>query len=134
MYIEPLRLEAGEPVGDGLERLTDRVEMVQPFLETEGGEVVGTEFVAQEGREFLILFEEGALEVGPEDMMAMLDLIDDGGQLAAVPAVQASAEDLGNLIGGESAQAEFATSLEQLVDGEVPLEIKLRQYSIWLMA
>jgi len=123
--IEPLRLEAGEPVGDGLERLTDRVEMVQPFLEAEVGEVVGAEFVAQESREFLILFEAGALEVGAEDMMAMLDLIDDGGQLAAVPAVQAGAEDLGNLIGGESPQAEFATSLEQLVDGEVPLENKV---------
>jgi hypothetical protein len=32
-------------------------------------------------------------------MMAMLDLIDDGSELAAVPAVQAGAEDLGNLVG-----------------------------------
>ena len=58
-------------------------------------------------------------------MMAMLDLIDDGGELAAVPAVQAGAEDLGNLVGGEPPQAEFATSLEQLVDGKVPLENKV---------
>jgi hypothetical protein len=49
-------------------------------------------------------------------MMAMLDLIDYGGQLAAVPAVQAGAEDRGNLIGGEPPQAQFTTSLEQLVD------------------
>ena len=42
-------------------------------------------------------FEEVALEVGAEDMMAMLDLIDDGGELAAVPAVQAGAEYCGNL-------------------------------------
>ena len=62
MDIEPLRLEAGEPVGDGLERLTDRVEMVQPFLETEVGKVVGTEFVAQEHRELLILPENGIAE------------------------------------------------------------------------
>jgi hypothetical protein len=34
-------------------------------------------------------------------MMAMLDLIDDGGELAAVPAVQAGAEYCGNLVGGE---------------------------------
>jgi hypothetical protein len=132
--IEPLRLEAGETVGDGLERLTDCIEMVQAFLETKVAEVVGAEFVAQEGREFLILLEEGALEVGAEDMMAMLDLIDDGGELAAVPAVQAGAEDRGNLVGGEPPQAEFTTSLEQLVDGKVTLENKLRQYSIWLMA
>ena len=38
--VEPLRLEAGETVGDGSEGLTDRIEMVQPFLETEIGEVL----------------------------------------------------------------------------------------------
>src|SRR5580658_895792 len=112
-------------VGDGLERLTDRIEMVQPFLETEVGEVVGAQFVAQESRELFILLEEGALEIGAEDMMAVLDLIDDGGELAAVPAVQAGAEDLGNLVGGEPPQAEFATSLEQLADGKVALENKV---------
>jgi hypothetical protein len=31
----------------------------------------------------------------------MLDLIDHGSELAAVPAVQAGAEDLGNLVGGK---------------------------------
>ena len=76
-------------------------------------------------RKVEILLEEGALEVGAEDMMAMLDLIDDGGKLAAVPAVQAGAEYCGNLVGGEPPQAEFTTSLEQLVDGKVALENKV---------
>jgi hypothetical protein len=31
----------------------------------------------------------------------MLDLIDDGGELAPHPAVQAGSEDRGNLVGGE---------------------------------
>jgi len=123
--VEPLRLESGETVGDGLERLTDRIEMVQPFLETEVGEVVGAEFVAEESRELFILLKEGAFEIGAKDMMAMLDLIDNGSELAAVPAVQAGAEDLGNLVGGEPPQAEFTTSLEQLVDGKVTLENKV---------
>ena len=99
--------------------------MVQPFLETEVGEVVGAEFVAEESRELFLLLEEGALEIGTEDMMAMLDMIDDGSELAAVPAVQAGAEDLGNLVGGKPPQAEFTTSLEQLVDGKVALENKV---------
>src|SRR5260370_12778671 len=122
--VEPLCLEAGKTVGDGLERLTDRIEMVQPFLETEIGEVVGAEFVAQESRELFILLEEGALEIGAEDMMAMLDLIDDGGELAAVPAVQAGAEDLGHLFCGGAPPAAVTTSLEQLVDGQVSPEKK----------
>jgi len=38
-------------------------------------------------------------EIDPEHMMAMCDLIDDGVKLAAVLAVQAGAEDLGDLVG-----------------------------------
>ena len=54
--VEPLRLEAGEAGGDGLEALAHGVEMVQSLLETEIGEVVGDQFVAQEGGE---LFASG---------------------------------------------------------------------------
>ena len=39
--VEPLRLEAGEAAGDGLEGVANRFETVQAFLETEVGEVVG---------------------------------------------------------------------------------------------
>src|SRR5271170_4241159 len=120
--VEPLRLEAGEAGGDGLEALAHGVEMVQSLLETEIGEVIGDQFVAQEGGELFVLLQEGVFEVGAEDMMAVLDAIDDGGQLAAHRAVQARAKDLGDLIGGQSPQAELAAAFEQLVDGEVALE------------
>src|SRR5689334_10358920 len=120
--IEPLRLEASEASGDGLEALAHGIEMVQSLLETEIGEVVGDQLVAQEGRELFILLQERVLEVGAEDMMAVLDAIDDGGQLAAHVAVQAHAEDLGDLDGGQPPQAELAAAFEQLVDGEVALE------------
>jgi hypothetical protein len=46
--------------------------MVQPFLETEVGEVVGAEFVAEESRELFILLEEGALEIGAESCLRSL--------------------------------------------------------------
>src|ERR1700745_580067 len=120
--IEPLRLEASEASGDGLEALAHGIEMVQSLLETEIGEVVGDQLVAQEGGELFVLLQEGVFEVGAEDMMAVLDAIDDGGQLAAHVAVQAHAKDLDDLVGGQSPQAELATAFEQLVDGEVALE------------
>ena len=41
MDIEPLRLEAGKAIGDGLETLADGIEMVQSLFEPEVGEVVG---------------------------------------------------------------------------------------------
>src|SRR5438445_10981338 len=110
--VEPLRLETGEAGGDGLEALADGIEMVQSLFEAEVGEVVGDQLVAQEGRELFVLFEEGGLEVGAEDVMAVLDAIDDGGELAANPAVQAGAEDLGDLVAGQPPQAELAASAE----------------------
>jgi hypothetical protein len=76
--VEPLGLETGEPADDGLKPLADLIQVIQPLLETEVVEVVGTEFVAQEHRELLILPENGIAEVGAEDVMTVLDLIDDG--------------------------------------------------------
>ena len=54
--------------------------------------------------------------------MAMRDLIDDSGELAAVPAVEAGAQARGGLVGGEPPEAEFAAALEQLMNGKVVLE------------
>src|SRR6266550_4359211 len=120
--VEPLRLEAGEAGGDGLEALADGVEMVQSLFEAEVGEIVGDQLVAQEGGKLFVLLQEGVLEGGAEDMMAMLDAVDDGGQLAAHPAVQTRAEDLGDLVAGQPPQAEFAAAFEEFVDGKVALE------------
>ena len=122
MDVEPLRLKAGEAADDGLEFLTHLIEMVQALFETEVVEVVGAEFVAQKRQELLILPENGVPEVDPEDMMAMGDLIDGGVKLAAVLAVHAGAEDLGNLVGRQPPEAEFAASLEQLVNWKVAFE------------
>src|SRR6516165_4838122 len=55
-------------------------------------------------------------------MVAMLDLIDEGEELAAVIAAQPYAEDLGNLVGSQAPQTKFTASLEQLVDGKVAFE------------
>jgi hypothetical protein len=71
------------------------------------------------------LFEKGVLEVGAEDMMAVLDAVDDGGELAVHPAVHAGAEDLGDFVGRQPPQAELAAAFEQLVDREVTLEDKV---------
>jgi hypothetical protein len=97
--VEPLRLEGGEVAGDGLELFADRLEMVQAFLETEVVEIVGAQFVAQEGGELLVLLQERVLEIGAKDMVTMLDLIDDGGKLAGQPTMEALTEDRGDLVG-----------------------------------
>ena len=64
MDVEPLRLRRGEAVRDQQELLPDGIEVVQAFLQAEVGEVVGTDFIAQEGEEFFVLLEEGVLAVG----------------------------------------------------------------------
>src|SRR5579884_3374677 len=96
--------------------------MCQPFLEPEVGEVVGAEFVAQEGGELLVLLEEAVFPVGPKDVMARLDLLPGGVELAAQAAGEPGAEDVRDLVGGEAPQPQFARALEDFVNGEVALE------------
>jgi hypothetical protein len=78
---------------------TRAFEIVQALPEPEVLEVAGAELVAQERRELLVLLQDGVLEVGAIDIMAMLDLVDDGGELAGHLAVQSLPEDLGDLVG-----------------------------------
>src|SRR5258705_1424656 len=53
--IEPLRLEAGKAIGDGLEALADGIEMIQSLFEAEVGEVVGAQLGVQEGSALFVL-------------------------------------------------------------------------------
>src|SRR3974390_1138628 len=55
-------------------------------------------------------------------MMAMLDLVDDGGELAGDPAMEPLPEDVGDLVGCQPPQPKFTASLEQLMDREVTFE------------
>jgi len=59
-------------------------------------------------------------------MMAMLDAIDDGGQLAAHPAVQASAEDLGYLVPVKPPTGRVRSCVLRVCGWKVRLKMKLR--------
>src|SRR5215831_18633328 len=54
--------------------------------------------------------------------MAMVDRFDDGGEFRAQLFGEPHAEDLADAIGGHAPQADFATALEDFVDGEVALQ------------
>jgi hypothetical protein len=84
-----------------LEALAHGIEMVQSLLEPEIGEIIGDQLVAQKGGELFVLLQERVFEVGAEDVMTVLDAVDDGGELTAHIAVQARAEDLGDLVSGQ---------------------------------
>src|ERR1700739_4692022 len=122
MYVEALRLETGKAVRDRLKPFSHGVQMVESFLQAEVAQVIGAEFVAQVSGKLLILFEKGVLPVGAENVMAMLDLVDDLGCFAAQTFVQADTEDLTDAVGRQPPEADLATSLEDLVNGEVAFE------------
>jgi hypothetical protein len=122
MDIEGLRLEAAETVRDGLELLTDRIEVIEPLLQPEVAQVVGTEFIAQEAGELLVLFEKRMFPVRTENMMPVFDLIDDCREFPAQPLVQPDAEDLTDAVRRQPPQADLAAALEDPVDGEVAFE------------
>ena len=94
MDIERLCLESGKAVRDDLEALAHGLEMIQAFAQAEIAQIVRTEFVAEEAGELLVLFQERILPVRSEDVMSMLDLVDDGGQLSTEFLVEAHTEDL----------------------------------------
>ena len=64
-------------------------------------------------------------------MAAVFDLLDDGAELAAKLLGQADAEDLADLVCGQTPQPQLTGTLENFVNGKVRLKMKLRQYSIW---
>jgi hypothetical protein len=61
-------------------------------------------------------------EVGPEDMMAVFDLLQRGVELPLELLGDAAAEDFADLVGGESPQPDLAGALEDPVNGEAALE------------
>jgi hypothetical protein len=58
----------------------------------------------------------------PENVMPVLDLIDRHRQFSAQSLIQPDAEDLADAVGREPPQSDFATTLEDFVDGEVAFE------------
>jgi hypothetical protein len=80
---QAVAFELSEAVGEGLASCADGVEMIEPFVQAEVAQVVGAKLHAQEAGELLVLFDESALPVGAEDVMAMLDLIDGSAKLSA---------------------------------------------------
>jgi len=102
MHVQALGLEGGEAVGDGEQLVAHRSEMIEAFLQSEVGKVVGADLIAQEGGELLVLFDEGIAIVSSEDMMAVFDLFEDRVQLALHPLCNAASEDFRDLVGGQS--------------------------------
>ena len=122
MDIEPLRLMSGEAVGEDLEPFPDGVQVIETFLQPEVRQVVRTDLVAQKHGELLVLLDEGVLTVGAENMVALLDLFDDIGQLAFEPACQPDAEDLADLVRRQPPKSQLAAAFEDLMDGKMALE------------
>jgi hypothetical protein len=54
--------------------------------------------------------------------MSVFDLLDHDSQFAAQPLTQSHAEDLADAIGGQAPEADFAASLEELVDRKMTFE------------
>src|SRR6266436_711566 len=92
-----------------------------PFLRRKSARLLETSSLRRKAANFSYCLRKAFLKEA-RDMMAVLDAVDDGGQLAAHPAVQAGAEDLRDLVAGQPPQAELAAAFEEFVDGKVALE------------
>jgi hypothetical protein len=60
--------------------------------------------------------------VSTKDVVAVLDLLEDGIELGLESAVQAHTKGVRDFVRGQAPQAHLATALEELVDGKVAVE------------
>ena len=130
MDVEPLRLEAGESVGDGLELLADRLKVIQALLESEVLEIIGAELVPQECGELLVLLQEGMLEVGAIDVMAMLDRSMTAASLPEILRCSRCPKTSEILLAVSRQSPSSELRSKGLWIGKCLLKMKLRQYSI----
>ncbi len=96
--------------------------MIESLLQPEVGKIVGAEFISQEGSELFVLLDEGIFPIGAEDMMAVLDLVDDGAEFTAKPSGQPDAKNFADFVGGPPPESHFARAFEDFVNGGIPLE------------
>ena len=123
MNVEALGTEAREAIRNGLEPFADGPEMIEvAFFRPKSRRLLEQSSLHQVAGEFFVLFEKGVFPVGAEDVMAVLDLVDDGGEFPVQSLVEADTEDLADAVGGQTPQDDFAASLEDLVNGEVAFE------------
>src|SRR5437868_13474448 len=108
METEPLGLLRGKAVGDNPKPFKNCVQMIESLLEPQVRQVVRTDLVVQEHSELLVLFDEGILAVGAEDMMARFDLLHDIGQFSFEPAGYPDPEDLADLVRRQPPKSQFA--------------------------
>src|SRR5437879_11031566 len=97
-------------------------QVIPLLLQPEMEQIIGTDLITQECGELLVLFHEGMFEVGPEDMMPVLDLLQRGVEFPLQFLGDADAEDLADLVRGQPPQPNLAGAFEHAVDGEVRSE------------
>jgi hypothetical protein len=96
--------------------------MFQALLQTEAGQVVGADRVAQEGGELLVLLDPGVLPGGAEEAMPGFDPFQGGMEFPRSLVGDKAAEDLRDLVGGQPPPAHLAPALEDPGEGEVTPE------------
>jgi len=120
--IQGLCFEAVKAVRHDGELLTQTVQIFQPLVEAEVLHAVYANLHPQEGAELLVHAAHQILTVDAEYMVAVVQLVQDAVQFAAQSAVDAHSEDQGDLVSGQAQESQFAGALENLVNGEVPVE------------
>ena len=111
MDVQALCLEGGEAVGDLEELLAHGGEVVEAFLQSEIGQIVEADLIAQEGEELFVLLDECVFEVGAEDVMAVLDLLQGGVEFALQLLGEVIAKNLGDLVGGQPTYRKLSSSI-----------------------
>lgn len=115
-------LKASKPVIHRMEGLFHLGQTLQRLFEVKVRKVVAAGFNPEERAELLVLLDEGMLAICPEYVMALLDAIERRMELAVEASRKARAEELGDGIGSNGCEGQFAGTFKQTINGEVTTE------------
>lgn len=115
-------LKVSKPVIHRMEGLFHLGQTLQRLFEVKVRKVVAAGFNPEERAELLVLLDEGMLAVCPEYVMALLDAIERRMELAVEASGHAVPEELGDGIGSNGCEGQFAGTFKQTINGEVTTE------------
>ena len=85
-------------------------------------EVVAAHFASEESEKLLVLLDKGVLEVGPQDVMTMLDALQGRVHFALKLFADALTEELRDFVSGQKQKPQLAGALKEVSNREVALE------------
>src|SRR5579871_874532 len=129
MHVECFRFEGSKTIRRGSQLLANGLQVVQRLFQAEVFEIVAECFQVEKSGELLVHAQNGIFAASPEDMMAVLDLLQYALQFAAQFLIDPKPKYRSDLVRQHTQQAMSQERSNSLLMGKLRKKIRFRQYS-----